>query len=227
MDFEEKDKEWSRKQNCEIPVYQTNKYKEAKKQAIELINEGKYNLKQADFWILMNETKQGKMQYTTLILSHNGCLKINDRLENKFDPESVEIIQNGYKNELVFTYKNKEQGIFEVGEVSTENCSNDYPYAMALKRCFDRVVLKLSRLAYSGIMSDSEAEDEKKEKDDENIENDVISDKKVKALKDAIKKHDMDDSIVKIVLSRFEYSKIEEIKVRDYMEVVNQLKLNA
>lgn len=227
MDFDEKDMEWSAKQNCEIPVYQTNKYKMAKKKAIDLIKEEKYGLTQADFWILMNETKQKKMQYTTLILSHNGCLKINDSLANKFDPESVEIIQEGYKKELVFTYKNKEQGIFEVGEVSEENCKNAYPYAMALKRCFDRVVLKLSKLAYSGIMSDSEADDAKKEIDDTDEVNEVISDKKIKALKDAIKKHNMDDSIVKIILSGFEYSKIEEIKVKDYMNIVNQLKLNT
>lgn len=227
MDFDEKDMEWSVKQGCEIPVYQTNKYKMAKKKAIDLIKEEKYGLTQADFWILMNETKQKKMQYTTLILSHNGCLKINDSLTNKFDPESVEIIQEGYKKELVFTYKNKEQGIFEVGEVSEENCKNAYPYAMALKRCFDRVVLKLSKLAYSGIMSDSEADDAKKEIDDTDEVNEVISDKKIKALKDAIKKHNMDDSIVKIILSGFEYSKIEEIKVKDYMNIVNQLKLNT
>ena len=41
----------------------------------------------------------------------------------------------------------------------TSNCQNDYPYAMAYKRLFDRVVLKLSKLAYSGIYSDSESEE--------------------------------------------------------------------
>lgn len=47
----------------------------------------------------------------------------------------------------------------EVGEVSQGNCKNSYPYAMALKRCFDRVVLKNSKLAYSGVYSDSEADE--------------------------------------------------------------------
>ena len=36
---------------------------------------------------------------------------------------------------------------------------NAYPYAMAYKRLFDRVVLKLTKLAFSGIYSDSEAEE--------------------------------------------------------------------
>ena len=47
--------------------------------------------------------------------------------------------------------------------MSQHNCKNAYPYAMALKRCFDRVVLKNSKLAYDGVYSDSEA-DEFKEK---------------------------------------------------------------
>ena len=41
---------------------------------------------------------------------------------------------------------------------------------MAYKRCFDRVVLKKSRLAYSGVYSDSEAEEFKNNKEDEMIE---------------------------------------------------------
>lgn len=226
MDFEEKQTEWSQKQGKEIPVFISNKYKEAKKKAIELIENNEYGLTQADFWILMNETKTGKMQYTTLILSHNGCLKINDSLENKFKPDSVEIIEKGYKDELVFKYCNNEQGIFEVGEVSTTNCKNDYPYAMALKRCFDRVVLKLSKLAYSGIMSDSEAEDNKKETEEKDIANDVISQTKVEALEKAIKKYKISDEIVDIVLSNFEYKTIKEIKLKDYMQIVNMLSVN-
>lgn len=226
MDFEEKEEEWSTKQGKNIPVYITNKYKEAKKKAIELIQEKKYGLTQADFWILMNETKSGKMQYTTLILSHNGCLKINDKLENRFNPDSVEIIQNGYKDELVFKYCNSEQGIFEVGEVSNTNCKNDYPYAMALKRCFDRVVLKLSKLAYSGIMSDSEGEDTAKENEDENNKNNTISDTKVSALEKAIKKYKISNEIVGVILSNYEYKELNEIKEKDYMSIVNDLALN-
>ena len=99
------------------------------------------------------------MAYSGLIISHNGCLKINDCLESKFTPSCVFFDKDGYKNSLVYSYCNDEQGIYEVGEVSDKNCSNAYPYAMAYKRLFDRVVLKLSKFAYSGIMSDSESED--------------------------------------------------------------------
>lgn len=152
----------------ELPVFQSAKYKSAKEKAIEIIEKGKYGLTEGDFWILMNTYNNGeKMMYSGLILSHTGCLKINDKLETKFDPASVRENQNGYNNSLVFTYSNKEQGIYEVGEVAPGNYKmngrNDYPYAMAFKRCFDRVVLKLSKLAYSGIYSESESDDFKKQ----------------------------------------------------------------
>ena len=67
--------------------------------------------------------------------------------------------KDGYNGSLVYTYMNPSQGIYEVGEVSKSNCTNSYPYAMALKRCMDRVILKSSKLAYAGIYSDSEAEE--------------------------------------------------------------------
>lgn len=226
MEFEEKQMEWSSKQQKEVQVILSNKYKEAKKKAIDLIKNKEYGLCEADFWILKNETKEGKIMYTTLILSHNGCLKINDSLESKFKPSAVEIIQNGYKNELVFRYCDEEQGIFEVGEVSEKNCKNEYPYAMALKRCFDRVVLKLSKLAYVGIMSDSEAEDSSKENEEKDMANEVISKTKVEALEKAIKKYKMTNEVVGLILSNYEYKEIAEIKEKDYMNVVNDLSLN-
>lgn len=166
------------------------------------------------------------MSYTTLILSHNGCLKINDSLDEKFNPDSIEIIEQGYKGELVFKYCNSAQGIFEVGEVSDKNCKNEYPYAMALKRCFDRVVLKLSKLAYEGIMSDSEADDSFKQDEEKNIENDAISETKLDALQRAIKKYKISDGVVGVILANYEYKTLEEIKMKDYMNIVNDLSLN-
>lgn len=157
--FGEKQSEFHAKMGKELPVWQSPKYLEAKKKAIEIIECGKYNVSDADFWILMNATKSGKMMYTGLIISHNGCLKINDCLESKFNPDCVSYDKDGYNGSLVFTYCNAEQGIYEVGEVSKSNCQNEYPYAMAYKRLFDRVVLKLSKLAYSGIYSDSESDE--------------------------------------------------------------------
>lgn len=156
--FGEKKQEYSQKQGKNIPVWISEKYQESKKKACEMISSGKYGLTPADFWILMNETKTGKMGYTGLIISHNGCLKINDKLESPFNPASVIEDKAGYGGALVFTYCNEKQGIYEVGEVTAKNCKNDYPYAMAFKRLFDRVVLKLSKLAYSGIYSEVESD---------------------------------------------------------------------
>lgn len=219
--FDEKKEEYSTKQGKNIPVYQHSKYIKAREKAIELINKKEYGLSETDFWILMNETKSGKMQYTGLIISHNGCLKINDTLEEakKFNPESVTIDKEGYNNTLVYTYINKEQGLYEVGEVSKENCKNAYPYAMALKRCFDRVVLKNSRLSYESIYSDSEGADIEKEQNEENEKNDVIDETKVNAIKKAIKNYKISDAIVSIVLAGFNYAKIEDIKIKDYKPI--------
>jgi len=157
--FNEKEKEWSRKSSKEIPVWQTDKYKESRAKALEVIKSGKFGLAESDFWILMNETASGKMAYTGLILSHNGCLKVNDSLDVKFRAECVSENTNGWGNSLVFTYNCPEQGLYEVGEVSAKNCKIDYPYAMAFKRLFDRVVLKLSKLAYAGIYGEDEADE--------------------------------------------------------------------
>lgn len=159
MNFGEKEREYSKRSSSDIPVWQSPKYLESKKKAEEIISSKKYGVEESDFWILMNETRNGKMAYTGLIISHNGCLKINDCLGSKFDPSCVNIDKDGYKGSLVYTYCNPAQGIYEVGEVSASNCKNDYPYAMAYKRMFDRVVLKLSKLAYAGIYSDSEADE--------------------------------------------------------------------
>lgn len=165
--FNEKTAEWSAKQKKEIPVWVSPKYTQSRKKAIEIIEAYK-TVNDGDFWILMNETKNGKMAYTGLIISHNACLKINDAQPDnlKFNPDCVTLDKEGYKGSLVYTYCNADQGIYEVGEVSNDNCKNAYPYAMAYKRLFDRVVLKLCKLAYDGIYSDSEA-DELKEKYDE------------------------------------------------------------
>lgn len=155
--FNEKKEEYSAKQGKSIPVWISPKYEEAKKKAIELIESKKYDLTEGDFWILMNETKTGKMGYSGLIISHNGCLKINDKLDNKFNTNNVTLDKDGYANSLVYTYTDED--VFEIGEVNSKNCKNDYPYAMAFKRCFDRVVLKKSKLAYAGVYSDSEADE--------------------------------------------------------------------
>lgn len=159
--FGEKQKEYSTKQKQDIPVWISPKFEVSRKKAIEVIDSGLYGLEDGDFWILMNETKSGKMAYTGLITSHNACLKINDALkpELKFRPSCVTCDKEGYKDSLVFTYCCDEQGIYEVGEASKDNCSNPYPYAMAYKRLMDRVVLKNSKLAFAGVYSEAEADE--------------------------------------------------------------------
>ena len=221
--FNEQKEEYSTKSGQTLPVWQSPKYIQAKKRAVELIEKKEYGLTEADFWILMNETKTGKMQYTGLIISHNGCLKINDKLEEnkKFNPESVTVDKEGYGDTLVFTYINKEQGLYEVGEVSKSNCRNSYPYAMALKRCFDRVVLKNSKLAYESIYSDSEGADIEKESEEEIIGNEKISEKKVSALKQSIKNNKISNSVVKLILANYDYAEIEDIELKNYMNIVN------
>lgn len=171
--FNEKQMEYSAKQGKDIPVWQSDKYKESRDKAVEIIKSGKYGLFEGDFWILMNETKSGKMAYTGLIISHNGCLKINDNLpkEDQFRPDAVQMDKDGYNSSLVYSYCCAEQGLYEVGEVNSKNCRIEYPYAMAFKRMFDRVVLKQSKLAYSGIYSEVEADEFKQRYDVPAIEN--------------------------------------------------------
>lgn len=141
-----------------LEVWQSPKYRESKKKAIEMIESGKYDLSEADFWILMNKTRSGEtMAYTGLIISHNGCLKINDKLDNKVNSKCFSLDKEGYKNSLVYTYVDDDT--YEVGEFNSDNGKNNYPYAMAFKRCFDRVVLKKSKLAYAGIYSEAEADE--------------------------------------------------------------------
>lgn len=159
-----------------LPVeFITPKYKEARNKAIELLESDKYKgiLETSDFWILVNTyANKTKAMYSGLIISHDGCLKINDVLDEelKFKPECMTLDKDGYNGSLVFTYNCPKQGIYEVGEVSKDNCKNDYPYAMALKRCMDRVILKNSKITYSGIYSDSETDEFTKRIDEDVVE---------------------------------------------------------
>lgn len=68
-DFGEKVTEYSSKQKKEIPVWVSPKYTQSRAKAIEII-ETYEHINSGDFWILMNESKNGKMVYTGLIISH-------------------------------------------------------------------------------------------------------------------------------------------------------------
>ena len=227
-DFGEKEKE--NINGKQIPVdFHTPKYEEAKAKAIELLESDKYKgvLKPSDFWILVNTySNKTRAMYSGLIISHDGCLKINDSLEDnlKFKPECLALDKEGYGNSLVYSYNCPEQGLYEVGEVNNVNLKNGgYPYAMAFKRCFDRVVLKNSRLAYESIYSDSEGADVAKENEEQEEKDELIDINKVEAIKKAIKNYKIADATVSIVLAGFNYAKVEDIKVKDYMLVCNAL----
>lgn len=214
--FGEKEKEYDSKTGKDIPVWKSPKYIEASNKAKEMIDSKKYSLTEGDFWILMNKTKTGKMMYSGLIISHNGCLKINDSIENKVDPSKFTLDKEGYKGSLVYTYCDSD--VYEVGEVSPTNCKNEYPYAMAFKRCFDRVVLKKSQLAYAGVYSDSEA-DEFSNKNDNGEETQKINQTMIKSLTEAIRNKEYTKGFVTEVLSKYGYQKLDDIEVSNLANI--------
>lgn len=225
--FNEKEKEFSNKQGKEIQVWQTPKYQQAKKKAIELIDSKKYDLVEGDFWILMNETKTGKMMYTGLIISHNGCLKINDKIEDKlkFKPSCLSLDKDGYANSLVYTYINDEQGIYEVGEVSADNCKNAYPYAMALKRCMDRVILKNCKLAYDGVYSDSEAEEFNQPQEEQQEElSKKITKEQADVLLKVFENLNIAEEDVKKSLANMGVSTVQDLNNEQYAMILRKLK---
>lgn len=195
-----------------LQVWQSPKYRESKNKAIEMIESGKYNLSEADFWILMNKTRNGeKMAYTGLIISHNGCLKINDKLDNKVNSKCFSLDKDGYKNSLVYTYVDDE--VYEVGEFNSDNGKNNYPYAMAYKRCFDRVVLKKSKLAYSGIYSEAEAEEFKEPIEEKNGVQLLTENQRAIISK-------LTEKSQKSLLDKFGVSNIDELSVEQASEIV-------
>lgn len=235
--FNEKQKEFIDGKNLE--VWQSPKYIQSKNKAIELIEEKKYNLSESDFWILMNKTKNGKMAYTGLIISHNGCLKINDTLDekDKFKPSSVKMERDD-NNLKVMSYINDEQGIYEFGEISDKNCRNAYPYAMLLKRLQDRVILKNSKIAFDGIYSECESEefkdgnDEKKEdiqKSKKNISMMIIEEKNnlISQLKGFLDEKivGQDGEIIteQKILTTFKKDKLDNIHIDNLKDIIKRL----
>ena len=154
--------EYNSKARANTKTWESPKFLEGKKKAVELIDKTEYGLTEADFWILKTYSEK-TVTYAGLIISHNGCLKINDKLaaEAKFVPSCVSWVRNG-AGDLVLQYLNDKQGLLEFGEASIKNCTNAYPFAMVLKRLQDRVILKNSKIAFSGIMSEVESEDFKR-----------------------------------------------------------------
>lgn len=221
INFNEKQSEYYAPVSEYLPVKEMPKFKAARAKAVEIIESGKYNLTDADFWILMNANKQkDKMLYSGLIISHNGCLKINDALSDKFKPSCVSIDKQGYNSSLVYTYCNDEQGIYEVGEVSQKNCKNEYPYAMAYKRLFDRVVLKLSKIAYDGIYSEAESDEFKQQYSDAKSNIQLISEADVKNLVKLLKEKGITQ---KSIGEKFSVKSLKDLTAEQYEIICNSL----
>ena len=142
-----------------MKVWVSPNYHSSRNKAIEMIESGKYGLNDSDFWILKNKTRNGGIAYMSLIISHNGCLKINEALpeEKKFRSKFLsDIMPSPFGNGMIIKYD--DGTLREYGEVSSANCKNDYPAAMLLKRAMDRVILKNSGLAFAGVYSEVEAD---------------------------------------------------------------------
>lgn len=218
--FNEKSTEFYKGQN--LKVVQTAKYKQSKEKALEIIE--KYDrIGEGDFWILMNSNKRDTMYYSGLIISHNGCLKINEAQpdEKKFKPSCVTMDKDGYMNSLVYTYCNDEQGIYEVGEFGKHNSSQTYPYAMAFKRLFDRVVLKLCGLAYDGVYSDSEADEFKERYEDQGYEDGQITALEAKTIRQYA---EIVGSDINAVCKYYKVASPEALSKSQYAEVMNTFK---
>ena len=175
--------EYNSKAGANTKTWESPKFLEGKKKAIELIDKTEYGLTEADFWILKTYSAN-TVTYAGLIISHNGCLKINDKLaaEAKFVPSCVSWVRNG-AGDLVLQYLNDKQGLLEFGEASIKNCTNAYPFAMVLKRLQDRVILKNSKIAFSGIMSEVESEEFKRmEREDQEKADNLITEEQIAEL---------------------------------------------
>ena len=120
----------------------------------------------------------------------------------------------------MFTYCNEKQGIYEVGEVSSENCKNSYPYAMAYKRLFDRVVLKLCRLAYSGVYSDSEADEFKQKYTDEPNDSTPITEEQIRSINALAKAKGSD---IKAICKYFNVGSLNNMNASDYLKCMAML----
>lgn len=181
--------EYNSKARANTKTWESPKFLEGKKKAVELIDKTEYGLTEADFWILKTYSEK-TVTYAGLIISHNGCLKINDKLaaDAKFVPSCVSWVRNG-AGDLVLQYLNDKQGLLEFGEASIKNCTNAYPFAMVLKRLQDRVILKNSKIAFSGIMSEVESEEfkrtespERPEREDQEKADNLITDEQIAEL---------------------------------------------
>lgn len=121
----------------------------------------KYGLSEEDFWIkkTLSDYKD-KIIYSNLILSHAGCIKVNEQQpeEKQFKPGCVREAKGTADGGVALLYSSDEQRLFKTGEASPRNSNVSYLYAVAEKRLFDRVVTALSGLYEDGVYGEDEAD---------------------------------------------------------------------
>lgn len=95
----------------------------------------------------------------THVVLHKALEKIAAKQGIHFDPP-VHLITNPANKEVVIQVTGRlgDREEWSIGEVSSKNCHNSYPFAMAEKRAKDRVILKL--IGVSGdVYSEEESDD--------------------------------------------------------------------
>ena len=152
-----------------LPIWPGQKFNATRDVARALLKSKEFSkvLTKDDFWILTNLHKhyakggiEEKLIYSGIIITHDALVKVNDtlnedtRFDQKYCSEPIPFEYGGNKG-LLMTYRDERDGMFEIGEISSENCQSGYPYAMLLKRTFDRVVRRKAKIL--GIYSDTEA----------------------------------------------------------------------
>ena len=92
----------------------------------------------------------------TPVVLHKALEKIAAKQGIQFDAP-VHLLSNPASKEVVIQVTGRlgDRQEWSIGEVSSRNCRNDYPFAMAEKRAKDRVILKLL-----GVAGDTYSEEE-------------------------------------------------------------------
>ena len=105
---------------------------------------------------------------------HDNWILTHDAITKIANIDGIELIkiESIYQSEtscrVLVTMGKGSKTITSVGEADTKNCKMSYIASMAEKRGIDRCVLKLINAYEYGIYSEVEAEDFKKENNNEN-----------------------------------------------------------
>ena len=117
----------------------------------KLVNEFKttYKLEASDFWQLKRGSK------SQWIIKHNALEKVAAQDKITW---TLEVLNFNPDVVVKCIATSGDRVIESLGESSTKNTMNQFPYAMAEKRAVDRCILKLLN-AHAYIYSDAEADD--------------------------------------------------------------------